>query len=473
MRLKPAKRHALVIAPEGVALRGVVGGLEAYCPLSPGALGPADSAPHAHFVLSDREALLEAIREVVRQVGGVKQAHLALDGPIMRVLSLPLTYLPERDALKLAVQTEAERYRVFAGADLALDFGIVKQDPESLALLFAAIRRDFVEEILAVCAAAGIEIVSVEPLSLALMRGLAEDAPRFLAAGAPQGVLCAVGQRLDLAVWQEGMLTHWRSIYLDVSSLRRGEGAALDEALVELQRSLHDMPARDWLLVGAPDSLEGALRDRPDLRVETRAMRADGVSAEALDGAARYAPEAFPFALDLGPEHVVAKRTFDNRQWGGILVAAALLGVGLGISIHIDRQVSDQRRAIALIQDETVQLQLELSRHSSTADGDAQLAGAFRASVESAELFGRLRELIPADAWLVETRMEPDKPLTLVGYALSRTAPVSFAEALGRLPLLSEVTVPEISQEEREGTTVYRFTITAARRAAQEATNGD
>ncbi|MNY22552.1 Fimbrial assembly protein (PilN) [compost metagenome] len=92
--------------------------------------------------------------------------------------------------------------------------------------------------------------------------------------------------------------------------------------------------------------------------------------------------------------------------------------------------------------------------------------------MESARLFGMLQELIPADAWLTETRVEPDKPLTLIGYALSRTAPVSFAEVLGREGALSAVTVPEITQEEREGTTVYRFTITAVRGAAQGGHHG-
>ncbi|MNL66671.1 hypothetical protein D3C87_1911710 [compost metagenome] len=55
----------------------------------------------------------------------------------------------------------------------------------------------------------------------------------------------------------------------------------------------------------------------------------------------------------------------------------------------------------------------------------------------------------------------------MAGYALSRTSPVLFAEALGRLDTLSSVTVPEITQEEREGVSVYRFTITAVRREAR------
>ncbi|MBO9539991.1 PilN domain-containing protein [bacterium] len=434
--------------------------------MPPGALGPADASPFAHFVLGDPVALEEAIREAIRRVGGAKQAHVALDGPIMRVLSLPLSYLPDRDALKLAVRTEAERYRVFGGAELALDFAILNQEPETLSLLFAALRRDFVDAILAVCASAGVEVTSVEPLALALMRGFA-DAPHFAEATAPHGLICAMGHGLDVAVWQEGRLTNWRSIYLDVAALRRGETTVLDEALVELQRSLLDVGVRDWLLLDVPEPLAEVLRGRTDLNVETRPLRGDGPHLEALDGAAAYGPDAFPFALDLGPERVVAKRTFDNRQWGAILAAAGLLGVGLGISIYLDGQLRTQRDALTRIQEGTQLLQTQLAQRNSASGTENLQEKAFKASVESARLFSMLQELIPSDVWLTETRLEPDKPLTLVGYALSRTAPVSFAEVLGREGTLSSVTVPEITQEEREGAIVYRFTITAVRGTAQ------
>ncbi|HEY9899034.1 MAG TPA: PilN domain-containing protein [Pantanalinema sp.] len=463
MLFKSTKRHVLVIAPEGVALRAVTGGAEAYCPLPPGALGPAEASAYAHFVLGDPRALQEAIQEAVRRVGGVKQAHVALDGPIMRVLSLPLPYLPERDALRLAVQSEAERYRVFGGAELSLDFAVLNQEPEHLSLVFAALRRDFVDAIRAICAEAGIEVTSVEPLALALMRGVT-DAPGLAQAEVPRAMLCAMGHGLDVAVWHEGRLSHWRSIYLDVAALRRGEGAVLDDALVEFQRTMIDVGARDWLLVNVPEPLAQVLSERRDLNVVARPMRGAGLYLEALDGAALYAPGAFPVALDLGPERVVTRRTFDNRQWGGILVAAALLGIGLGISIYLDARMRDQSLALSAVQDQTQQLQTEIAARSTASGGEAVLASAFQASVESTRLFGALRDLIPADAWLSETRMEPGKPLTLVGYAVSRTSPVAFAEALGRLDTLTSVTVPEIIQEEREGVSVYRFTITAMRR---------
>ena len=82
-------------------------------------LGPGEDPGRPEAL--DAQALRLAIREVVARAGGrVRHAQLLIEGPLVRPFTLPVPFRPEDAELHTAVQTEAERYLIFAGAETCI-----------------------------------------------------------------------------------------------------------------------------------------------------------------------------------------------------------------------------------------------------------------------------------------------------------------------------------------------------------------
>lgn len=433
----------------------------AYAGLPAGLLGFGAPDEGSRFDPADQAALREAIASCLKQAGRKpRRAHVAIDGAVLRQLTLPLSYVPSDDELATLVQTEAERYAVFADAEVAFDFHVLKQEGESLSLLFAAFRAELLAAVSALFRAEGVEIESIEPLPLALLRGFHAQVPEAFADGHHGGLLALLPYRLHAASWQDGKLKSWRSIFLDTEGVGRGDPEAIADARMELQRTLLDAPSGRWILADVPPALEAAL-PLGHFELFRHGLSRPGSAGELARGAAAYTREAYPFALNLCPTPASQRRSFSNRQLATAGGFAAVLVVALLVSTLLDMRVKHLRETLTQLEAESATMQAELQRPDLALAGQqAALAGLTR-SAQGAEVFDQIRDAVPHDIWLKETAIQPQKALKLEGYSISRTSPLTFARALGDVPGLANVSMPELRQDKYEGEQVYRFEIQA------------
>lgn len=428
-------------------------------PLAPGILGPRSASELSGYALLDPEGLREAIRACMQQAGRpFRRAHLALDGLLIRQVHLPLPYLPPEDELRTAVQSETERYMVFAGTEVAFDYALLEQEEGALSLLVAAGRKDYIHELMGVFQDVGVTISSLEPMPFALIRGLEAE---WLAEESPCGLITLLPHQLQISSWAHGKLQQWRTLYLDAERMRQGDAQVLAEARIELQRSLMDSPPERWILVDAPEPLDEVL-ELHAATLRRHDVRVSGFYAEATRGASRHSAEAFPFAFDL-----LAERRSDRQGPSRAKVGVAAAGIGILIVALAANLVLTQRQKalsaqVQQLQGETEKLQAVLQAPDHRAEAHQATEAALLRTAGVGRLFGTLQEATPHDVWLVSSRLDADETLKVEGYSLSRTSPLSFAKALGHSPDLAEIQVPEVAVAELQGASVYRFRLEAA-----------
>lgn len=455
--LKP--RHSIVLTSEGLWIGDSEPGAPvAHAPLAPGVLGARSPEDLSSLELHEPEALRAAIQTCLERLERpVRRAHLALDGLLLRTVTLPLPFVPPREELELAVRSEAERYRVFAGEEVACDFAMLDPTPGELSLLLAAGRRSAIDGIVAVFEASGISILTVEPAPLAVLRGLADrgDAPRAC------GLVAVFPQQLHLSVWEGPQLHSWRTLHVSASRLRDGDEATLFETRIDLQRSLVEHPLEIAYLLDAPEPLVAALSLPGGLVTQVLPPLASGESL-AMAGARLYAPERGPFAFDVRHDRLKPQRPPVSRGVGIPLAFAGVLALGLAANLWLSERVKAHEGAAEQLQAEITLLQARMTRPDPGRETTETLREALSRSESVAALFRRFQDVTPHDVWLSKTALEAESKLVVEGYALSRTSPLAFARALGESRALAEIDVPELSEATWQDEPVYRFRIEAA-----------
>lgn len=459
--LSPA-RYTFVLTPEGLELAGGDESVPPVCvPLPPGVMAPENESDPASCLLQDSDALRQAVREAVALLGRrVRRAHLALDGHLVRTVTLPIPFVPSQAELDLAVRSEAERYRVFAGAEVATDFSVLGSDEEGVTVLLAAVRRDNLERVAEAFAAERIAITSIEPASLAMLRGLADlkTAPASEAVGLVQ----ALPRQLHVSTWNGDALQTWRTLYVDSAALGAGDPVAIAEASLDLQRSLVSLGAAEWVLVGVPEALAAAMPLPPAQSPQTLEVRdARGVSLT-MRGARRYGPAQRPFAFDLRRDRLKPERAPVSRAVWISAAFAAMLLVGLGIEGALTREARMHQGEADRLQAEIAAMQASLAPRETGADSEAVLREALTRSEAVVSLFGRFQEVTPHDVWLSRTTLDGKSQLVIEGYSLSQEGPLQLAQALGESRSLSAIAVPQLAEAEYEGERVHRFRLEAA-----------
>lgn len=429
-------------------------GLGSYQTFERPTFGPSSAEEPARFDLLDQESLKEAILGCRQALGhGSKRvrARLALDGGLLRQIHLPLAYEPEHDELRTVVLTELERYTIFHGTEVLFDFAVLSQENNSLGLLVAAFRRDLIDSIHAVFASCGVELLNIEPAAVALQRA------SFRTAGT-QGVILALPHSLDIAVWRDERLGSWRRVYVDLEAIARRDGEAVGDARMELQRSLLDAGVKAWKLINVPESLEEQVRMWPGLEFERLDDRKEAALAR---GAADFGSEEFPLNLNVLPVAKAKKRSLSNKQLALIGAFSGILLVTMLVSVLLDSQVRAVRTRMAGVQTETTQLASAITEHRGE-DLDADAAQALLKNTRAgSSLFRSLQDVTPGDAWMTETLIDPERRLTIRGYALSRPSPLELARALGELPMLAKVGMPTLDVQQLGEERVFRFEIVA------------
>lgn len=461
-------RHTFLLTADGLELvRHDDLGVVFRQPLAPGVLGPRSSSELSGYALLDPVALREAVRACMQQAGRpFRRAQLALDGLLIRQVHLPLPYLPPEEELRTAVQSETERYMVFAGTEVAFDYALLEQEPGALSLMVAAGRKDYISELLAVFQDEGVTITGLEPMPFALVRSLDEE---WLTQETPCGLITLLPHQLQISAWSHGKLVQWRTLYLDAEAMRREDVLVLGEARVELQRSLMDAPPERWILVDAPEALEEVLELHGGMTVRRHAVRTSGGYEDVTRAASRRTAEAFPFGFDLLAERKAERQGPSKAKVGMVAVAIALLVLALGTNLFLSQRQQAILAQLEQLQADTERLQTEIQAPDRRAEAEQTRQEALRRTQGVGRLFRGIQEATPHDVWLESTRLDDEGTLKVEGYALSRTSPLAFAKSLGHARDLAKIEVPEVAEAERQGTRVYRFRLEAAFRPQEEA----
>lgn len=461
MRLS-ASHTFFSLSPLGLeAARSRKGAVDDYvfAPLTPRVYGPAEPAEAGRYELFDAAALQVAIRSCAERQGRARQATLVLEGPLVRHLVLPLPYVPSDQELRTAVQSEVERYAVFAGGEVAFDYNVLKHEGERLSLLITAMRRDLLDSLMAAFDAAKVELVAVEPAAVALVRALANDyKPFWDVSGESCGIVALLPFRLEVSTWAGGELRAWRSLYMNTEALRKGDATVFADAQLELQRTAIEMPVSRWLLIDLPESLESAVSPTGQAKLTRQRRRPQGSASEWLEGA--LSEREIPPRLNLLPQKEAPTPTFTRTQLAGLGAFGAILLALLAASLGLDSRAHKLEARLAGLQSETEQLQTQI-QHSKQSGDDGEVGLQLARSAAGASAFAALRDATPSDTWIQEASMLPNQQLRCLGVSLSRHSPVVFAEELAREAVLSQVALPELRRDKLEGKTIYRFTLTA------------
>jgi type IV pilus assembly protein PilM len=155
-------------------------------------------------VVVDSGKVSEAVRAAFQQAGiHHRRVVTALGSKAVVVREIQLPEMPEEE-LDRAVRFEAERYLPVAGEDLRVDYQVVEGAHGQVSVLFAAARREVVDNFVQALEGAGVtpEVLEVTTFALArLFRGDAQQGAIMVADMGAEGtdLLVLQGDRLRLS----------------------------------------------------------------------------------------------------------------------------------------------------------------------------------------------------------------------------------------------------------------------------------
>ena len=455
----PQPRYSVVLTSESLELASPDPSVApVVVPLEPGVIGPGPSGDVSSCQLHDAEALRTALSSALAQLGRpVRQAHLALDGLLIRTVSLPIPFVPPRDELEVAVRTEAERYRAFAGAEVASDFTMLDPAENELTVLLAAARRDYVDDVIGVFEGAGVSVTSVEPVPFALLRGLADGEDAQVASA----MVTVFPRQLHVSTWNGEQLHSWRTLYVEENALEAGDPVAIAETTLELQRSLVAVTSGRVVMVNAPEPLRDVLPVPEAMTLQSLERTLPDGRTVTLRGALRYAPERGPFVFDLRPDRLKAPRPAVSRSVALPAAFAGILILALCANVWLAKLVKGHEAESDRLQGEIAALQTKASQPDRRRESAEALKEALRRSESVLALFQRFQDDTPHDVWLSNTSLVENDHLVVEGYSLSRQGPLRLAEALGQSGALEGLEIPEVAEADWQGETVFRFKLQA------------
>ncbi|MFA4991823.1 MAG: pilus assembly protein PilM [Candidatus Omnitrophota bacterium] len=120
------------------------------------------------------EYVLEAVKRVFRE-NNVKPGNVvtAISSEEVMVRYFQMPKIPKQE-WNSAVNFEAKRYIPFRMEDVVSDFQVIpsKSNPNSMEVVFAAVKKNVIEEFVALLGKAGLRPVLIEPAPFSLMRAL-------------------------------------------------------------------------------------------------------------------------------------------------------------------------------------------------------------------------------------------------------------------------------------------------------------
>ncbi len=135
---------------------------------------PLDEGALDAGVVVDRQAVVEAVREVFR-IGRIKQKRVvvAIAGQAVVVRHIKMPLMEDEEAAN-AIRWEAERYIPYPVDEVTLDYEIIGRNPDEgeMEVLLACAHNDIISSHLDVLWEAGLQPLAVDVQPFAMMRGL-------------------------------------------------------------------------------------------------------------------------------------------------------------------------------------------------------------------------------------------------------------------------------------------------------------
>ncbi len=433
-----------------------------------------------------REALIAALREAAGELGARPGAALHLAVPralgIVKRLDLP----PAEDAeLEAMIRLQAARELPFALEETVLAWAREAPDKASPAaaarVVFAAVRRDTIEELRAVVAAAGFRPANIEVSTKAAARTLVLEGPRQ--DDDEEVLLVEVGHATsDVIVTRGGRLVYTRSASVgsgraegrdDEAWLRRLEQEVV-RSLVAARTRVGDTeddgsaragPPDALLLAGGGAALE-ALRESLAARVGREPSILRGVPLPEGDGdearGARFVvargladPRPTPGIPRLDLAHQAksrAARGARQRLVAGAVAAAALV---LGSGLAVERAFADAAAEVERLTTQRADLAPAVERASVTR-AELEQAQAWTARKgRELELLLAVATALPEDdrAYLTQLRWVEERAVRLAGRAKDWSAAAALFSRLEADPRFVRAT-PDSIRRPREASAI-------------------
>ncbi|HZP55664.1 MAG TPA: type IV pilus assembly protein PilM [Candidatus Saccharimonadales bacterium] len=187
--------------------------LENYAELPvQGAFTQSDSA-------MDRQKTTQAIRDLMHQAG-ITAKHVAANIPSQKVFTaiVDMDKMPEAD-LNKTIRFQADSFIPTPLEQSKIDWAIIGDsptDPKKVEVLLSSVPNDYVEARLAMIEAAGLNVVALEPDSMALARAVVPQDSNL-----PQMVLDIGSNSADLVVVMSGVPHLSRAIPVGANAIVR------------------------------------------------------------------------------------------------------------------------------------------------------------------------------------------------------------------------------------------------------------
>ena len=423
---------------------------------------------------------------------------LASKKAIVRQLRLP--HMPLA-ALHQTVLSEAEQFALFRKEEPMVDHFTTDPDGEFITVCFGAISTEVVRQYHEVCQAAGIKLHSVDLVQLAGQRGISYWYP-------PEedywtGVM-VLAQRIIVSFWKDAKLQNIREILLPDRE-RISMEALAQNYIPEITRTIasdaefYDDP---HLVLGCEeiqDAYELAGHIQSGLNFEAKVAGPDPAVLAAMPqknkkkaksdddddddddeddddevpsvisvsyiavGAALWGTKGAVSSFNLvkfaggrarGPFKIeTLQRFFKNVPPVPVIgiVAALLISLGLMLGWRTVRMqaVNQLNQEISRVKGD---LQAQEARQQKLKPEESILRQWVPNSRENSfakDFAGKLRDIIPSDAWVSQIEYTSGNEMTLYGAAMNQTSCLYFADEIGTLPDIDNVKITGISKKGR------------------------
>lgn len=225
-------------------------------------LGPTPVGVIQNNIITDPAAMGAALKQIMRESGiSIKRAIGCISGQnavVIRIIEVPRMTDAE---LKETMKWEVERHVPFAPSETVLDYQpLVPRTPEAatgpnMEVLLAVAQQDAVSNYVDTLFAAGLDPIAIDIEPLAVSRAVLDleggrpvvrppapvGEPSFDGAPAETVSVVNIGAaNTDIAIYQGGQLTFWRSLPLAGDSLTRAIAEALQYTLEQAERVKRD-----------------------------------------------------------------------------------------------------------------------------------------------------------------------------------------------------------------------------------------
>lgn len=402
----------------------------------------------------------------------------------------------ERDEMREALISEAERYAVFAESEPVVDFEVLTQTyigpaQQTVDVLFMAAQREMILSYHEILKLAKLPLAGFDyaPFSILRANYSLDNIKTALEGEELWGNIAVTPRRAALSIWQGALLKFYREIDIPSAKDVQGEisnvnfthldlAISKEELFTDLKNSLDYFSSMSpenhltalYLAMEASEekyrkawaaeltqSLGVRVNSLPALTFQEKGEEI-GVSAIAF-GAGSSAWAMFPRVFDL--VHPELKPVELTREFK-LLVAANIVFIVLAGIYYVSATqiIQTKKKEIAVNKQIIAALQVKVS------DPNLNLKVNLLAEIEKLtrypidELFGQAQQRIPQDTWINTLTIKSDGKFSLTGGTLADRSPLEYGRNLVQVPEVSGLELVNVSEVKGKTASYYVYGFT-------------